>query len=390
MPSKSKKNRGLRKRHMTRRKRQRGSGKSKPPSKSVSEMPWKSVLPMLRVSGSARSRKSVSAMSRKSVLPMLRVSARPGKSARRSKSVSRRLRVPGLGLGPIIPKPTSIPKTSKYLLLNTDDTVHERRFLETLQKELMTKTAIHPYSRGPPLNCSIYLIKVKAGAGAFKYYIYDSETKKYAEDTQVLSELPKLEAQLKHTDGGEKRCQGTINTEFITGAYDSNDISIILFSINRSVKPLEDRTNPYSLCGLVLLQNKENNGMYLTLICSLQKVGGYLLSLAENISRHFNKTHLFLKSLADPMPIYIHKKYKFIKGSDTFYYKDLPIEFKSDPDREIQRHSKYYEDWWGFLYNMETIVKSHRLKMSKTGRKRNVISGIKGNDDYGWHMFKEL
>ena len=119
--------------------------------------------------------------------------------------------------------PTSIPYDSKTFLPLDG-------FKEKLIPLLQTKNATHPSASGDALVCKIYLIKVKTGKKTFDYYIYDSESKKYWEDTQVYSELHKLEDQIRSKDGSERRCRG-IGKDWIELEYESNDISIFLFSL---------------------------------------------------------------------------------------------------------------------------------------------------------------
>ena len=185
--------------------------------------------------------------------------------------------------------PGAIPKYSKDLLQIDKDFIKEI-LIPKQTKHRSSKTNL------AEIICSIYLIKIKNGDTTFEYYIYDSIKKEFWEGAKYDTELPKLEDQLKLTS--IKRCKG-IEKEWIDLEYESNNISIFVFSINKedmSKKNVTERKYPYSLCGLLLLNNLKQNSLYLTLICSLQKLGGYLLGLTEQIAKYFNKNRIFLRS----------------------------------------------------------------------------------------------
>ena len=119
----------------------------------------------------------------------------------------------------------------------------------------------------------------------------------------------------------------------------------------------------------------------------MHKLGGYLLGLTEQIAKYFNKNRIFLRSLEAPMPIYIHKKYKFIKGNDIFNFEDSAIKFFYDPLQEITI-KKYYEDQWGDIFKLKDINRIYTNPDKK--KKGNILMNIKGNVDDGFEMYKDL
>jgi len=296
-----------------------------------------------------------------------------------------------------------------------------------------------------PIYCNMYLIKVKIAPTEFKYYIYDSHIKEFLPDDQpTYEQIDIMESQLEWgSGGGVTRCKGSIQGNFIKEQYglsrlakakateakakateakakakatkatakekakeehEVNDISILLFFKNEGIggfvtKSVTSRTKQYnySLCGLLLLNNLKKNGMYLNLICSLQKVGGHLLILAENISKHFNKTHIFLRALEEPMPIYIHKGYKFINGKDSFNFTHLKepekpekLYIKSNPTKTAEKKT-YYEDEFGIIYDLKEINRIYESTSTRKGKgKGNILMNIKGNTDNGFEMYKDL
>ena len=283
--------------------------------------------------------------------------------------------------------PLKTPQPSKDLLQLDKDFIKDI-LIPKQTKHKSSKTTL------AEIICSIYLIKIKTGDTTFEYYIYDSLKNEFWAGAKYDSELPKLEGELK--ENSIKRCKG-IEKEWIDLEYESNNISIFVFSINKedmSKKNVTKRKYPYSLCGLLLLNNLKQNSLYLTLICSLQKLGGYLLGLTEQIAKYFGKNRIFLSSLEDPMPVYIHKKYKFIKGKDIFNFEHLNTDpdkpfIRSNPNNVAQKIT-YYEDQWGDIFNLKDINRIYTTLSAHKKKKGNILMNIKGNLDDGFEMYKDL
>ena len=281
-----------------------------------------------------------------------------------------------------IVKLTKIPDNNYKSFFNNNQKI--TNFLINLKLLLEKKDGLNSNTK-KGINCSIYLIKIKTNNKKYIHFIYDSQKQTYYSKTESKADLPKLKDQIRWGYGTKKICKGITN-KFVNKQYYKAELSILVYSKNN---------NDYSLCGLLLLNNLKQNALYLNLICSLQKVGGYLLGLTEKIAKYFNKTHIFLKSLEEPMPIYIHKGYEFIDGNDSLTISKEKTDFRSNPKGIIHKKSKYYYSEWGDLH-FKTIKKSlsnfiRKSKRSdKINKKTHILFNINGNADDGFGMYKKI
>jgi len=273
--------------------------------------------------------------------------------------------------------PTKIPERNNSFIYNNSDLIY---FMVKLKLLLEHKEGLNSNTK-KSVKCSIYLIKIKTNNNKFIHFIYDSRKQTYYSKADSKNELPKLKDQIRWNYSSGKICDG-ITVKFVNKEFYTSDISISLFNKNDI---------DYTLCGLLLLNNLKQNGMYLNLICSLQKVGGYLLALSEDISKHFNKTHIFLRSLGGPMPVYIHKGYEFIDGNDSLNIKESHINFRNNPKGVISKKSKYYESQYNLKF-IKSIIPNYIRKSKRTKKVYNnhILFNINGNKDDGWDMYKNL
>jgi len=281
-----------------------------------------------------------------------------------------------------IVKLTKIPDNNYKSFFNNNQKI--TNFLINLKLLLEKKDGLNSNTK-KGINCSIYLIKIKTSSNKYIHFIYDSQKQTYYSQTESKADLPKLKDQIRWGYGSKKICKGITN-KFVNKQYYKAELSILVYSKNN---------NDYSLCGLLLLNNLKQNGLYLNLICSLQKLGSYLLGLTEKIAKYFNKTHIFLKSLETPMPIYIHKGYEFIDGNDSLTISKEKTDFRSNPKGIIHKKSKYYYSEWGDLH-FKTIKKSlsnfirKSKRANKINKKTHILFNINGNIDDGFLMYKNL
>ena len=277
-----------------------------------------------------------------------------------------------------IVKLTKMPENNYKSFFNNNQEITD--FLKNLKLLLEKKDGLNSNTK-KGVNCSIYLIKIKTSSNKFIHFIYDSHNHKYYSQTELKRDLPKLKDQIRWGYGSKKICKGITN-KFVNKQYYKAELSILVYS-----------KNDYSLCGVLLLNNLKQNALYLNLICSLQKVGGYLLGLTEKIAKYFNKTHIFLKSLEEPMPIYIHKGYEFIDGNDSLTISKEKTDFRSNPKGIIHKKSKYYYSEWGDLHVIKALMSNYFKKSNKnnnTDKKTHVLININGNADDGFGMYKKI
>ena len=280
-----------------------------------------------------------------------------------------------------IVKPTKIPENDYKSFFNNNQEI--TYFLKNLKLLLEKKDGLNSKTK-KGVNCSIYLIKIKTSSNKFVHFIYDSHNHKYYSQTESKSDLPKLKDQIRWGYGSKKICK-EISNKFVNKQYYKAELSIMVYSKN---------DNDYTLCGLLLLNNLKQNGLYLNLICSLQKLGGYLLGLTEKIAKLLNKSYIYLKSLEKPMPIYIHKGYEFIDGNDSLIISDT-TKFRNNPKSAVLKKSKYYNNQWGDLH-FKTIKKSlsnfirKSKRSNKINKKTHILFNINGNVDDGFLMYKIL
>ena len=283
-----------------------------------------------------------------------------------------------------IVKLTKIPDNNYKSFFNNNQKI--TNFLINLKLLLEKKDGLNSNTK-KGVNCSIYLIKIKTNNNKYIHFIYDSQKQKYYSQIESKADLPKLKDQIRWGYGSNKICKGITN-KFVNKQYYKAELSILVYSKN---------DNDYSLCGLLLLNNLKQHGLYLNLICSLQKLGGYLLGLTEKIAKILNKNHIYLKSLEKPMPIYIHKGYEFIDGNDSLTI-SYGTKFRNNPKSAVLKKSKYYNNQWGDLH-FKTIKKSflniirkrkRTKKSKKLYKKTHVLVNINGNIDDGFEMYKDL
>jgi hypothetical protein len=387
-------------------------GKSKKSFNSFRREKSKRFKPSTRASKKAP---SSSPSTRPSSSPSSRPSTRP--SSRPSTRESKKEK-----------KITSIPKRATEFF---DGSINKDEF-----SKILSPKEIKYY------DCNIYLIRIKIAPEEFIHEIYcpnkvedtHSEENKFPfyENGWLVDETTKnelvstLEYDIKDSLGSEsyvpnvkKICKG-IGFNWVKNQYErnesneaneanewddideTNDISILLFHTDNSGRELRKSERPhmrYKLCGILLLNNLKNNSIYLNLICSIKKVGSHLLTIAEQIGKYFGKNKIFLRSLVEPMPVYIHKKYRFISGYNNLDLKDSSIKFFSDPKKELENKRKYYVDQWGDMYNLLLINSIYRSVPQATqprtrsrGKKKegNILMNIKGNIDDGFGMYKYL
>jgi len=280
-----------------------------------------------------------------------------------------------------IVKPTKIPDNNYKSFFNNNQKI--TNFLINLKLLLEKKDGLNSNTK-KGINCSIYLIKIKTSSNKYIHFIYDSQKQTYYSQTESKADLPKLKDQIRWGYGSKKICKGITN-KFVNKQYYKAELSILVYSKNN---------NDYSLCGLLLLNNLKQNGLYLNLICSLQKLGSYLLGLTEKIAKYLNKTHIYLKSLEAPMPIYIHKGYEFIDGNVSITISE-GTKFRNNPKSAVLKKSKYYINQWGDLH-FKTIKKSFSKvirkskRANKINKKTHILFNINGNMDDGFLMYKKL
>ena len=280
-----------------------------------------------------------------------------------------------------IVKPTKIPDNDYKSFFNNNKEITD--FLINLKLLLEIKGGLNSNTK-KGVNCSIYLIKIKTNDNKYIHFIYDSQKQKYYSQTESKSDLPKLKDQIRWGYGSKKICKGITN-KFVNKQYYKTELSILVYSKN---------DNDYSLCGLLLLNNLKQHGLYLNLICSLQKLGGYLLGLTEKIAKILNKKHIYLKSLEKPMPIYIHKGYEFIDGNDSLTISE-GTKFRNNPKSAVLKKSKYYNNQWGDLH-FKSIKKSlsnfirKSKRSNKINKKTHILFNINGNVDDGFLMYKKV
>ena len=213
---------------------------------------------------------------------------------------------------------------------------------------------------------------------------------KVAEDNKLLTFLEKnlfLDS--------NNLCKFTINKSYIKSNYDLCDISIVLFSENIIKRT---KTSKYVVCGLLFLEER-NKSLYLSLICAKRGIGGLLLKFAEMIGRFFKYQKIILTSVDKPMPVYIHKGYKFMTGTDTF---DVENDVKIIPFKEnletgdiesinTLTSRAYYENNMGRLTSATTssIGKRKSSKLKKLNKKLKLIK-VKKTNDNSVYMYKDL
>ena len=165
--------------------------------------------------------------------------------------------------------------------------------------------------------CNLLFLRIKTNSGVIQYGI------KISPDTiQIPSvfDVKKYEKLLFHH--GTKLCNHTINSSYLKQEYLNSNLSFILFTTEElSGKQLRPRkSGSLHICGLLFLEKQDNN-LYIPLICSKSGLGSKLLSLSENIGKLIKAKNLTLVSLENPLGFYLHQQYQLQSGKNTLAIK---------------------------------------------------------------------
>ena len=245
--------------------------------------------------------------------------------------------------------------------------------------------------------CNLLLVKIKNNNGVF-HYIKSSNGKIEVPSDSMLSILLNT---MKLAEN--KLCSFTVNKDYVNEQYDTNNISLVLFSkhINQRSKKAK-----YVLCGLLFLKEFRKHIIYLSLICSKPKIGSAFILVAEKLSQKLGYDKLKLVSIDDPLGFYIHKGYSFLKGHQIY---EIPkkVTIKGLKFNKHELYNSYsqllkhagYLDSGGHVIPLKNTTKllTKRIKTSGFTRKQltevnkkvDILFNIKKNDD-GIHMYKKL
>jgi hypothetical protein len=281
------------------------------------------------------------------------------------------------GISQRLSTPRSIPKHSK----------RESRIGSSIGSSFKSKS----WKKKVTINCDLFLVKVKNTEShpiKYNYYFGDkTNMKNISNDPDQIKTLER-----EFNEDYSKICIG-VGGDFIEEVK-QNDIIILQFSHSRiTSRKSSHRTSlkiskrPYSLCGIICLNNLRDDAIYLSLICSRKTLGSNLLQIAEYFSKqNLGKKRMFLKSIDGPLAFYLYKEYKFVPGKDVV---DLSEEspstiFFSDPESQLVKYGRKKRT------NGTTVEYSNMPTKTRNPGNINIIDRVKGDLDDGIAMYKDL
>ena len=191
-----------------------------------------------------------------------------------------------------------------------------------------------------PTECNYLYFKVRRGGQEYT-------STEISDDLQETIELKSIDSTLIDDDiikkllsiHGSKLCAGDINKGYLLDQFEKCKYIIILLSLTETKYDFRDPANLIKrLCGLVFLDTKPNNSMYVSLICGKPGLGSKLLNFSETISKQLGYTKMKLNSLDSPIGFYLKKGYLFdeskgsVAGNVGYNISGGPDEYDPEPE----------------------------------------------------------
>ena len=215
-----------------------------------------------------------------------------------------------------------------------------------------------------PTECNYLYFKVRS-----KGQEYTST--EISDDLQETIELKSIDGTLIDDDiikkllsiHGSKLCAGDINKGYLLDQFEKCKYIIILLSLTQTKYDFRDPGNLIKrLCGLVFLDNKPNDSMYVSLICGKPGLGSKLLNFSETISKQLGYTKMKLNSLDSPIGFYLKKGYLFdeskgsVAGNVGYNISGGPDEYDPEPDSDEELEIGSISDVFLFEYPLPERV----------------------------------